>query len=310
MYQYLHFESCHQTSVHKGVILTECIRYVRTNTAKDNYTRTVHLFKTRLQARNYPPMFVNKTTALVAYDNRRKYLQQSKPERTKTWPPLFKCIPPPQFQMLKQVILQDYSLVQRYALHPRFISLRSKILGQALIRAQVKRTDDQILDLAITLRTPSSNHVTAGLLPPLKPKGRLVKKCGHPKCATCQHLQCQPSFRSTKTKRSYPIRHNFSCNSENLIYLITCTKCKKQYVGMTTQKLKIHLNHHGTSIFNNWRMYLHKHFNLPNHSIKNLTIQAIDKVSTNLNAHNELRKLEIKTLQTYQPIGLNVSTTS
>ena len=44
LYQYLHFESCHQRSVHKGIILTECIRYIRTNTSKDNYIRTIHLF--------------------------------------------------------------------------------------------------------------------------------------------------------------------------------------------------------------------------------------------------------------------------
>ena len=27
LYQYLHFDSCHQISVHKGIILTECVRY-------------------------------------------------------------------------------------------------------------------------------------------------------------------------------------------------------------------------------------------------------------------------------------------
>ena len=137
-----------------------------------------------------------------------------------------------------------------------------------------------------------------------------MKKCGHPRCATCQHLQCQPSFKSTKTKQSYPIRHNFSCNSENLTYLITCTKCRKQYVGMTTQKLNVRLNHHRTSIFTNQRTYLHKHFD---HSLKNLTVQAIDKTNANPGAHNELRKLEkfwIKILQTYQSIGHNVSTIS
>ena len=122
LYQYLHFDFCHHRSVHKGIILTECVRYARTNTSNDNYIRTLHLFKTRLQARNYPPEFVNKTTALVSYDNRQKYLQQSKPERARTWPPLFKCIPPPQLQMLKQIILH-YSMVQRYVPHPRFIPL-------------------------------------------------------------------------------------------------------------------------------------------------------------------------------------------
>ena len=123
----------------------------------------------------------------------------------------------------------------------------------------------------------------------------------------------KPFFTSTKTKQSYTIRHNFSCNSENLIYLITCTKCKKQYVEMTTKKLNVHLNHHRTSIFNHNRTYLHKHFNLPDHSLRNLTVQAIDKVESNCNSRNELRKLEkywIKTLKTLQPIGLNVSTIS
>ena len=285
-------------------ILNPAMKKVFTN------TRVVHQFKARLQARNYPPEFVNKTTALISYDNRDKYLQQFQPARIKMWPPLFKCIPPPQFQKLKQVILQDYSLVQSHAPHPRFIPLRHKTLGQALVRAQIRPTDDQLLDLAITFDTPTSKHVTAGSLPELKVTGRLVKKCGHPKCATCQHLQCQSSFKSTKTKRHYPIRHNFTCNSENVIYLITCTKCRKQYVGMTTQKLSTRLNHHRTNIFTKRRTYLHSHFNLPDHTIKNLTIQAIDKVNTNPNDPSELRKLEkfwIKTLQTYQPIGLNVN---
>ena len=78
------------------------------------------------------------------------------------------------------------------------------------------------------------------------------------------------------------LRHKFSCNSENLI---TCTKCRKQYVGMTTQKLNV------TSIFTNRRTFLHKHFNLPDHSIKNLTVQGIDKVSTDLGIQNELTDL-------------------
>ena len=104
-----------------------------------------------------------------------------------------------QFQMLKQINLQDYSMVQRYVRHPRFIPLRQKTLNQALVRAQIKPTDDQLLDLDITFGIPSSNHVTAGTLPQLRSKGILVKKCGHPRCATCQHLQCQPSFKSTKT---------------------------------------------------------------------------------------------------------------
>ena len=72
--------------------------------------------------------------------------------------------------------------------------------SQTLVRAQVQPSDDQVLDLAISFETPSAEQATTASLPQLKPKGRLVKKCGNPRCVTCQHLQCQPSFTSTKTK--------------------------------------------------------------------------------------------------------------
>ena len=83
---------------------------------------------------------------------------------------------------------------------------------------------------------------------------------------------------------------------QNYIYLITCTKCKKQYVGMTTKQLNVRINHHRTSIFNKRRTYLHTHFNLPDHNISILKVQAIDTIDTteqNLNVHGELRKLEV-----------------
>ena len=265
----------------------------------------------KVQARNYPPQFVNKTAKLVTYSNRLTYLRKSNPEKSRIRPPpLFKCIPPPQFHHLKQIILKQFALILKYVPNPRFIPLRQKTLSQILVRAQVQPNDDQLLDLAISFGTPSGEQATAGCLPQLKPKGRLVKKYGNPRCATCQHLQCQTSFTSTKTKITYPIKHHLSCNSKNVINLITCTKCRKQYVGMTTKQLNVRMNHHRTNIFNKRNTFLHKHFNLPDHSIKNLTVQAIDKAESESESYNHLEKLEkywIKVLKTFQPIGLNVS---
>ena len=218
LYQYLHFESCHQRNIHKAIIIGECVRYARSNTSKENYNRMVRLFETRLHARGYPPSFTKKTLALVPYDDRQKFLQQTKPEKNITRPPLFKCIAPPQFHQLKQIILENYHLVQKYVNHPRFIALRNRTLRQELVRAKLNPTDDQITDLAISFASPNSNHMTAGNLPQLHFRERFVKKCNHPRCSTCQHLQCQPIFTSTKTKISYPIRHHFTCKSKILLH--------------------------------------------------------------------------------------------
>ena len=140
-----------------------------------------------------------KMLALVPYGNHQKFLQQTKPEKAITRPPLFKCIAPPQFHRLKQIILENYPLVQKYVYHPRFIVLRNRTLHQELVRAKINPTDDQITDLAISFASPNSNHTT-GNLPQLQFRERFVKKCNHPRCSICQHLQCQPTFISTKTK--------------------------------------------------------------------------------------------------------------
>ena len=106
-----------------------------------------------------------KMLALVPYGNHQKFLQQTKPEKAITRPPLFKCIAPPQFHQLKRIILENYPLIQEYVYHSRFIALRNRTLHQELVRDP---TNDQITDLAISFASPNSNHTTAGNLPQRK----------------------------------------------------------------------------------------------------------------------------------------------
>lgn len=150
-----------------------------------------------------------------------------------------------------------------------------------------------------------------GILPKVKWQPPLITRCKNPKCSTCTHLNCSPVFTSTVTKQSYSIRFPAMCTSSNIIYLITCTKCKKQYVGLTTKQLNTRINHHRSNIFQDKTIYLCIHFNFPDHSINNLSVQVIDRVkSINHNPLQELRQLEmywIHTLKTLQPRGLNSS---
>ena len=51
----------------------------------------------------------------------------------------------------------------------------------------------------------------------------------------CQNNYLIPGkyFRCTVTKRQYTIKQHLNCNASNVIYLITCNSCQKQYVGST-----------------------------------------------------------------------------
>ena len=45
-------------------------------------------------------------------------------------------------------------------------------------------------------------------------------------------------FTSTNTGKTYTITKRLDCNSDHLIYLVTCAKCGGQYVGKSTTDFK------------------------------------------------------------------------
>ena len=71
-----------------------------------------------------------------------------------------------------------------------------------------------------------------------------ITQCKHPKCKCCSHIINLNYVQSI----NYHIQNDMNCNSTNLIYLITCIKCKKLYVGETKRKLKERLNHRPNEI--------------------------------------------------------------
>ena len=64
------------------------------------------------------------------------------------------------------------------------------------------------------------------------------RRCEAPTCVTCSRMLEGPVFSSTVTGRQYTIVPAVSCTSQQLIYLITCARCEKQYVGKTEQSLR------------------------------------------------------------------------
>ena len=55
------------------------------------------------------------------------------------------------------------------------------------------------------------------------------------KCDTCKIiLVVSPNFTCFATTRKYKIKGILKCDSRNVIYLISCKCCGKQYVGSAT----------------------------------------------------------------------------
>ena len=90
----------------------------------------------------------------------------------------------------------------------------------------------------------------------------------------------------TVTGKTYFIKGNLSCDSCNLIYLITCSNCREQYEGSAINFRQRFRNHKSDINTYEDRCGTARHFNnkcwSPNNKHAYLKVQIIEKVFNNL----------------------------
>ena len=115
-------------------------------------------------------------------------------------------------------------------------------------------------------------------------------------------------FVSTSNSLSFKIRHNTTCSTQNVIYLITCKKCRKQYIGQTRQQVSKRMNSHKFDIRNfdgsTFATNVAIHFNSDNHCLNDFSSLPIDIVQNDM--ERLLRETYwIHVMNTVSPNGLN-----
>ena len=124
-------------------------------------------------------------------------------------------------------------------------------------------------------------------------------------CGICPYVLNSIEFISTSTNEKFNMKGTFTCDTKGVIYLSTCAKCKKQYVGQTGRKLSDRIKEHLNNIC------LKKestgiHYTSNNHNHYDMQIQIVEKVSPNTpNYRLEREEFWIKRLSTKTPFGLN-----
>lgn len=156
-----------------------------------------------------------------------------------------------------------------------------------------------------------------------------ISKCGHPRCHTCAIIQLTPTATSTTTGKTHKIIGSLSCSTSNLIYLATCTFCRKQYVGETQTPLKERMHKHHSAIqrrvdssalyqhlydhfMDNTTTFYESDYTLSNYDITPLEginifpgpVSVGDLGFTRLYRHQR-ETFWVDTLLTFQPFGLN-----
>lgn len=82
--------------------------------------------------------------------------------------------------------------------------------------------------------------------------GNRSYKCNHARCKCCMNIvNGATHIKSFTTGKIFPIKQRLNCGATNIIYVINCT-CGIQYVGKTSQTLRMRINNHQYNIVNGY----------------------------------------------------------
>ena len=136
--------------------------------------------------------------------------------------------------------------------------------------------------------------------------------CGKVRCRISKFVETGTIFKSTVEKKSFHINHSFDCDSSGVVYLITCKRCGKQYVGNTITEYRKRFNNHKSSINgygkgqrNICGEHLSAHFFEEGHlGLEDWEVQIIDVTDKRDTKNRE--SIWAEKINGFVPLGLNV----
>ena len=293
-HQYLHYSSCHPGACKRSIPFVQAMRLCRICSKSCFFEKRAGELVKYLMERGYGKAYVESQVDKVRRMPRAELLSKSnQPRSTKT-----------PFVVTYHIQLPDISRILR-ELHPilessercknainsvPFVSFRKpKSLGDYLLRAKVD--------------SRGAKHLLLGTV-----------KCASRRCEVCKYMDENSRFKSSQDDRRYSINYNLTCNSSNVVYLITCKKCSLQYVGSTVTKFRLRFNNHKSRIRRHKMLgqaekesddLLYRHFCSEGHSgLQDVRIQLIDRVNGEENLREKEGQWAYK-LKTLDPNGLN-----
>jgi len=300
-HQFLHWTSCHPKHTKSSLPYSLAFRLNRICSSPETLHMRSDELAGFLKDRGYPSSVINRQI--------RKALETP---RTEALRPRMTDVDKP----------ERIPLVITY--HPSLPKLSQILLKHLPILHSSDRCKNAIPNLPMVAYRRSSNikdMVVRSTLPPEQPPPRGSFACGT--CRSCNHdrpgihskqgssvahTQQGTSFTSSITGENHVIHKHLSCQTKNAIYLITCRKCQVQYVGETGRSLETRLIEHCADARHNRDTPVGKHFNMPGHSARHISVMCIDRPpKTDIFMRKKLEKDWISKLQTCQPLGLNVN---
>ena len=130
-------------------------------------------------------------------------------------------------------------------------------------------------------------------------------------CLTCKYIpDGQTSYAFHATAETRPITNNIDCNSKNVLYIIQCDHCSKQYIGETKRRLKDRFNEQRWPVDNPSNISktttVSEHFLTNDHSANDITLVPLELIKSYRDSVRKAREAYlIERGKTLEPLGMN-----
>ena len=299
-HQLLHMQSSHPKHTHKGILKSQLLRFKRLSSTWEDYKNTSRILFHSLNDRGYTwtlmrtmltQIWNNETVKTIHTPDSDTSLQSNR----ELFPIIvnFNSFETNLAKGFKRSLINnkqfdDFRLINAFRIHANLKNL--------LVRSELRPNN-----------TESNNSLTNKITHRSNNRFTL---CNNPRCMTCKfHAYNCDSFTSSTFKATFNFNDSVTCKTRNIIYLITCVKCNKQYVGETGRCLSDRLTDHRSCILNKKQTPIAIHFNEHGHSsTRDLKAIAIEKIADPTYNNNIRRERELVwwgKLGTRYPQGLN-----
>lgn len=250
--QYLHFKSCHPRHCKTSIPYSQAHRFRRICSETKDFKENTDRLRNVLIKQHYPPPIIDDAIQKAANLNRHQILhnqnKESKGERSNLIL-TFTSNAPNVNKILKKhfnIIEQSDRLKKLFTVPPRVVYRRPKNVRDYVVHSKTKRTGQ------------------VGCHP-----------CGKSRCQVCKHMQTTTIAESTHGNFTHTIHGDLNCDSPNVVYLLECGICAKQYVGQTDTPFRIRFNNHRSHVNTLPNLPLSKHIKSEGHSFDSIKVTLL-----------------------------------
>eukprot|EP00745_Piridium_sociabile_P026213 TRINITY_DN4169_c0_g1_i14.p1 TRINITY_DN4169_c0_g1~~TRINITY_DN4169_c0_g1_i14.p1 ORF type:complete len:390 (+),score=72.90 TRINITY_DN4169_c0_g1_i14:1655-2824(+) len=283
-HSYLLYNSNHPPATRNSIPYSQFLRLRRICSNESDFREQVEKMADFFLTRQYPSDIVSKALERASAVTRTEALTPSTSNNNEDRTVMVLTYHPHNLPV-RNILLKNFHLLQEDPL------LKSVFPKPPLVAF---KRDTNIKDHLV--KAAVHNHP-----PSTRPPG--TSPCNCKGCKTCAFIDDSTKF--TGPTGHFKIKSNFTCQSSDVVYILSCTLCNKLYIGESYRSIDERFAEHLRSVRLHYDNPVGHHFNGPMHSWSHVKVAALWKNSSSWMYRKHMESLLISKLGTTTPGGLN-----